>query len=195
MSLTMSYLWFADSFLDHAERKDYGRGCHLKWQPHPFLPPSKIGSGNQPFQNFHLQCPVEVKLAGDGAPMHRSTSNILLSFSLPSLDPAATSSTGKWLNIIYKILATFNRYAYICSFRRGRKLQSHEGVVCPSDSRYQPLDQNTRGDTEWLHPSGTWYSFGWRFIVLVDNVGSQCSSHQLFMYLLPYKERSTVCCY
>jgi hypothetical protein len=33
-----------------------------------------------------------VKLAGDGAPMHRSTSNILLSFSLPSLDPAATSS-------------------------------------------------------------------------------------------------------
>jgi hypothetical protein len=43
-------------------------------------------------RDFHLQCPVEVKLAGDGAPMHRSTSNILLSFSLPSLDPAATSS-------------------------------------------------------------------------------------------------------
>ena len=42
-----------------------------------------------------INSPVEIKLSGDGAPFHRSTSYILLSFSFPSLDAKSLSGTGK----------------------------------------------------------------------------------------------------
>jgi hypothetical protein len=41
-----------------------------------------------------VKSPVEVKIAGDGAPFHRSASYVLLSFSFPSLDPASESAAG-----------------------------------------------------------------------------------------------------
>ena len=38
--------------------------------------------------------PLVMKLSGDGAPFHRSTSYILLSFSFPILDDASLSANG-----------------------------------------------------------------------------------------------------
>ena len=39
-----------------------------------------------------VSSPIEVKITGDGAPFSRSSSYILLSFSLPSLQNALSSS-------------------------------------------------------------------------------------------------------
>lgn len=51
-------------------------------------------------EGVEVSSPIEVKLSGDGAPFYRSTSFILLSFSLPSLDPNSISATGKIIIIM-----------------------------------------------------------------------------------------------
>ena len=42
-----------------------------------------------------INSPVEVKISGDGAPFSRSSSYVLLSFSLPTLDVQSLSGAGK----------------------------------------------------------------------------------------------------
>ena len=41
-----------------------------------------------------ISSPVEVKISGDGAQFHRSTTYILLSFSFPTLDKKSLSGAG-----------------------------------------------------------------------------------------------------
>jgi hypothetical protein len=55
---------------------------------------------------------VEVKLSGDGAPFHRSTSYILLSFSFPSLDKKALSGSGICLYLFKSVIIIIGNHTF-----------------------------------------------------------------------------------
>lgn len=139
-----------------------------------------------------LESPIEVKLSGDGAPFYRSTSFTLLSFSFPSLDPQASSATGKKNNFIYFYLNHFIGTHTVAVAKGEESYKALKDGFSPVIKEINEVIEDPKITIEGITYDIKFIRFenhllsqtNCHYSVFTTDNGVKCSSCKLFLYIL-----------